>query len=84
MDASWPGLCFILFFFSLRSQKEEAARGQPGGRGWNLTHVSLDIGDNMGALGSASLRLCASEGKLSVSGLCFLSLLGNCLTSLCP
>lgn len=38
MDASWPGLGFILFF-SLRSQKEEAARGQHRGQGWNLTHV---------------------------------------------
>lgn len=48
MDASWPGLCFI---FSLRSQKEEAARGQHRGRGWNLTQ-RLDIDNNMVALGS--------------------------------
>lgn len=46
MDASWPGLGFILFFFP---EKSERGGSQGSAQGPGLEpHARLDIGNNMG------------------------------------
>lgn len=61
MDASWPGLGFILFFFP---EKSERGGSQGSAQGPGLEpHARLDIGNNMGALDFESLRAVCFRGE---------------------
>lgn len=61
MDASWPGLCFILFFFP---EKSERGGSQGSAQGPGLEpHAGLDTGNSMGTQDSESLRAVCFGGE---------------------
>lgn len=78
-----PGPGYVLFYFFLKKSEKGGSQGSAQGPGLE-PHARLDIGNNMAALDFEPLGCVPAEGKVSVSVLCFLSLLGSCLTSLCP